>query len=176
MVKIADFGFAKRIVDPNKPNCLSTQCGTPNYVAPEILEGTPYGCTCDMWSLGVIVYCLLGGYPPFVENNQRNLFRRIRKGQYEFDPRYWGEVSQDAKDMIAGLLCVNRDDRLTADGILANKWVNLGADELAGKDLGANLEELKKYNAKRKMKAAIKTVMAANKFVSLGVDFQTNLD
>jgi calcium/calmodulin-dependent protein kinase I len=80
-IKIADFGFAKRCP---KSNCLTTQCGTPGYVAPEILEGTPYDMKADMWSLGVIVYILLGGYPPFIEQNQRELFRKIRKGQYEF--------------------------------------------------------------------------------------------
>jgi len=64
--------------------CLTTQCGTPGYVAPEILEGVPYDTRSDMWSLGVIVYILLGGYPPFIEQNQRELFRKIRKGQFEF--------------------------------------------------------------------------------------------
>ena len=53
-------------------------------MAPEILEGTPYDTQADMWSLGVIVYILLGGYPPFIEQNQRELFRKIRKGQFEF--------------------------------------------------------------------------------------------
>ena len=80
-IKLADFGFAKKCPQPNS---LTTQCGTPGYVAPEILEGTAYDTQADMWSLGVIVYILLGGYPPFVENNQRDLFRKIRRGQYEF--------------------------------------------------------------------------------------------
>jgi serine/threonine protein kinase len=67
-IKIADFGFAKKC---RRPSSLTTQCGTPGYVAPEILEGTPYDTQADMWSLGVIVYILLGGYPPFIEQNQR---------------------------------------------------------------------------------------------------------
>lgn len=80
-VKIADFGFAKRVQEKNS---LTTQCGTPGYVAPEILEGTPYDERADMWSVGVILYILLGGYPPFIESTQRDLFRKIRKGEYEF--------------------------------------------------------------------------------------------
>ena len=56
-----------------------------------------------MWSLGVIVYILLGGYPPFIEQNQRDLFRKIRKGQYEFHEEYWGQVSGDAKELISSL-------------------------------------------------------------------------
>jgi serine/threonine protein kinase len=80
-VKIADFGFAKKVYEKNS---LTTQCGTPGYVAPEILEGTPYDERADMWSVGVILYILLGGYPPFIESTQRDLFRKIRKGDYEF--------------------------------------------------------------------------------------------
>ena len=80
-VKIADFGFAKKVFEKNS---LSTQCGTPGYVAPEILEGTPYDERADMWSVGVILYILLGGYPPFIESTQRDLFKKIRKGEYEF--------------------------------------------------------------------------------------------
>lgn len=110
-IKIADFGFAKKC--PN-PNSLKTQCGTPGYVAPEILEGQPYDTQADMWSLGVIVYILLGGYPPFIEQNQRDLFRKIRKGDYEFHEEYWGQVSEDAKTMISALLTVNPTKRLNA--------------------------------------------------------------
>jgi calcium/calmodulin-dependent protein kinase I len=80
-LKIADFGFAKRCTGGEA--CLTTQCGTPGYVAPEILEGVPYGTSSDMWSIGVIVYILLGGYPPFIEQDQKKLFFRIRKGEYE---------------------------------------------------------------------------------------------
>jgi len=65
-IKIADFGFAKKV---SSSKCLLTQCGTPGYVAPEILHGVPYGTKADMWSLGVITYILLGGYPPFIEQN-----------------------------------------------------------------------------------------------------------
>ncbi len=57
---------------------MATQCGTPGYVAPEILQGTQYGPGVDMWSLGVITYILLGGYPPFADDNQKNLFKKIK--------------------------------------------------------------------------------------------------
>ena len=82
------------------PNSIKTQCGTPGYVAPEILKGVLYGVQADMWSLGVITYILLGGYPPFIEDNQKNLFRKIRQGEWEFHPQYWGNVSKEAKELI----------------------------------------------------------------------------
>mmetsp|Transcript_906 Transcript_906/g.1241 ORF Transcript_906/g.1241 Transcript_906/m.1241 type:complete len:348 (-) Transcript_906:134-1177(-) len=171
-IKIADFGFAKRV---SGPNSLSTQCGTPGYVAPEILEGVPYGTKADMWSLGVIVYILLGGYPPFIEQNQRDLFRKIRKGQYEFHEEYWGQVSDEAKSLISSLLTVSPNRRLSADESLTNVWIGIDASTLAGKDLGKNLEEFKRFNAKRRFKGAVKTVMAVNKMSSLGVNFKMNL-
>lgn len=172
-IKIADFGFAKRVKEPKS---LTTQCGTPGYVAAEILEGKPYDTQADMWSIGVIVYILLGGYPPFIESNQRTLFRKIRKGQYEFHEEYWGQVSEDAKDLIRNLLTVDPDTRYDSAKALSNKWIGADAKKLASLDLGTNLAQFKKFNAKRKFKAAVSTVMAANKLNSLGVNFKDNLD
>lgn len=172
-VKIADFGFAKRVFVPNS---LTTQCGTPGYVAPEILEGLPYDTAADMWSVGVILYILLGGYPPFIEKNQRDLFRKIRRGEYEFHEEYWGAVSQDAKNLISSLLAVDPKKRLAAEEALSNNWIMGDDAELAKKDLGANLDKFKEFNAKRKFKAAVKSVMIVNKLSSLGQDFQQYLE
>jgi calcium/calmodulin-dependent protein kinase I len=171
-IKIADFGFAKKV---KKPKSLTTQCGTPGYVAPEILEGKAYDTQADMWSLGVIVYILLGGYPPFIEQNQRELFRKIRKGQYEFHEEYWGQVSDDAKGLIRSLLTVDPDKRYNGDKALKNVWISADASKLESQDLGQNLDKLKQYNAKRKFKAAVNTVVAANKLQSLGFDLKKNL-
>ena len=121
------------------------------------------------------MYILLGGYPPFIENNQRELFRKIRKGQYEFHEEYWGQVSDEAKDMISGLLTVNPNKRMTADASLKNKWITKDSEALAAQDLGKNLEEFKKFNARRKFKGAVKAVVAANKMTSLGDNFKQNL-
>eukprot|EP00566_Odontella_aurita_P010351 CAMPEP_0113540584 /NCGR_PEP_ID=MMETSP0015_2-20120614/8561_1 /TAXON_ID=2838 /ORGANISM="Odontella" /LENGTH=428 /DNA_ID=CAMNT_0000440403 /DNA_START=55 /DNA_END=1341 /DNA_ORIENTATION=- /assembly_acc=CAM_ASM_000160 len=172
-VKIADFGFAKKVL---APKTLTTQCGTPGYVAPEILEGIPYDTRADMWSVGVILYILLGGYPPFIENNQRELFRKIRRGDYEFHEEYWGTVSKDAKNLISSLLTVNPDLRLTAPKALQNKWICGDDKSLAEHDLGRNHEKLRAFNGKRKFRAAVSTVMAVNKLQSLGKDFLRNLD
>lgn len=167
-VKIADFGFAKKVYEPNS---LTTQCGTPGYVAPEILEGTAYDQRADMWSVGVILYILLGGYPPFIESTQRDLFRKIRKGDYEFHEEYWGTVSAEAKELISSLLTVDRAVRLTADEALENAWI-LGDDaKLAQRDLGDNLHKLRNFNGKRKFRAAVSTVLAVNKLNLVGKEF-----
>ena len=163
-IKIADFGFAKKVL---KPNSLTTQCGTPGYVAPEILEGNAYDTKSDMWSLGVIVYILLGGYPPFIEQNQRELFRKIRKGNYEFHEEYWGSVSAEAKDLISCLLVVDPSKRMSAGEALKHKWMMKDSKELEGQSLDTNLVELRKYNAKRKFKSGVHAVIASNKMKSL---------
>ena len=121
------------------------------------------------------MYILLGGYPPFIENNQRELFRKIRKGQYEFHEEYWGQVSPEAKDMISSLLTVNPNKRMTADKSLTNVWITKDSKALAAQDLGKNLQEFKKFNAKRKFKGAVNAVIATNKMTSLGENFKQNL-
>lgn len=124
----------------------------------------------------MILYILLGGYPPFIENNQRELFRKIRKGDYEFHPEYWQNVSSEAKDLISALLTIDPMKRLDAEQAAENEWIReADDDDLEKKDLGPNLAELKKFNAKRKFKAAVYGVMASNKLQSLGQDFQKNL-
>lgn len=171
-IKIADFGFAKRVTSEQ---CLLTQCGTPGYVAPEILHGVAYGTKADMWSLGVITYILLGGYPPFIEQNQRELFKKIKKGQYEFHPEYWGGISAGAKDLISKLLTVHPNKRISASEALRSNWVLGGDSQLEGFDLGANLTQFRKFNAKRKLRQAVLTLMATNKMTSLGYQFRSNL-
>ena len=74
-IKVADFGFAKKI---SELDAQEVPCGTPGYVAPEILRGDPYKQEVDIWSMGVICYVLLAGYPPFYDDDQRNLFKKIK--------------------------------------------------------------------------------------------------
>jgi len=171
-IKIADFGFAKKVTSSE---CLLTQCGTPGYVAPEILHGVPYGTKADMWSLGVIAYILLGGYPPFIEQNQRELFKKIKKGQYEFHVEYWGQISGDAKDLISSLLTTDPKRRLTSKQALSNTWIMQEDEKLMASNLGNNLVEFKKFNAKRKLRQAVLTLIATNKITSLGINFRSEL-
>mmetsp|Transcript_87845 Transcript_87845/g.250283 ORF Transcript_87845/g.250283 Transcript_87845/m.250283 type:complete len:278 (-) Transcript_87845:401-1234(-) len=113
-VKIADFGLAHLL---KKDEHLKTACGTPGYVAPEVLTGEGYGTEVDMWSIGVVVYILLCGYPPFYDDSTAILFNMIKKGEYDFNPQYWDAVSDSAKDFISQLLCVDPTARLSASGV-----------------------------------------------------------
>lgn len=104
-IKLADFGFAKKL-DLDSEN-LTTACGTPGYVAPEILKGSSYGKTVDIWSIGVITFILLCGYPPFHHDNHNALFRLIKAGKFEFSSPYWDHISDEAKDLINQMLVVD---------------------------------------------------------------------
>mmetsp|Transcript_75791 Transcript_75791/g.148780 ORF Transcript_75791/g.148780 Transcript_75791/m.148780 type:complete len:379 (+) Transcript_75791:44-1180(+) len=162
-IKLADFGFAIYAEGLS----ITSQCGTPGYIAPEILKSKPYGKPADMWSFGVILYILLGGYPPFHDDNQRTLFRKICKGDYTFHPDYWSAVSDDAKDLIKKLLTVDHTKRLTVTEAIAHPWLGKTPEELAKFSLDSNLATLRKFQATRKLRAAVHTVIAANRMKNL---------
>ena len=156
---LADFGFARYV-----GSGLTTACGTPGYVAPEIIGGRPYGKTVDVWSLGVIIYILLCGYPPFYNTNQANLFRQIREGRYQFDSPYWDPIGESARDLIRGCLTVDVNKRFKIEQVLSHPFIEKQAES---KDLSKALHELQKFNAKRKLRAAIKAAIAANKLLDI---------
>ena len=154
-IKVADFGFAKKV---RNGNSLMTQCGTPGYVAPEIVKGIPYGTQVDMWSLGVILYILIAGYPPFNGKTQKDLFKQIRRGRYQFHEQFWGGVSDEGKDLVAHLLIVDPKKRFTASDALASDWILQELIPLNKEGLRASFLQLKKFNAKRKVKQAVLAV------------------
>lgn len=82
---------------------MHTIVGTPYYVAPEVLKGS-YGFSCDIWSLGVILYIMLCGYPPFEGDNNKEIFKRVLQDELEFDPEDWSTTSKEAKDLICRML------------------------------------------------------------------------
>uniref|UniRef100_A0A1A8F5K6 Serine/threonine-protein kinase DCLK2 n=1 Tax=Nothobranchius korthausae TaxID=1143690 RepID=A0A1A8F5K6_9TELE len=119
-LKLGDFGLATVVEGP-----LYTVCGTPTYVAPEIIAETGYGLKVDIWAAGVIAYILLCGFPPFrSENNvQEELFDQILKGKLEFPSPDWDAISLPAKMLISQMLQVNVDARFTAEEVLSHPWV-----------------------------------------------------
>lgn len=124
-VKIADFGLSKFF---DRETLLQTMCGSPQYVAPEVLsvgsEGThDYTPAVDMWSLGVILFILLSGYSPFDDENDAVLFEKIKAGQYDDDDPIWDNISDEAKDLSFSLLTVDVAKRPTAAEALRHPWL-----------------------------------------------------
>jgi len=154
-IKLVDFGFAKE-VNPEGASGLQTTCGTPGYVAPEIISGKPYGSEVDVWSLGVITYILLCGYPPFYDSNQQNLFRLIRAGAFKFDAEFWDQVSDEAKDLIKKCLVVNPKKRITIDQVLEHPWIVSGGGR--NRDITPALAHLRRYQMRRKLKQSMNVV------------------
>ena len=102
---------------------MKTACGTPGYVAPEVLTHENYSSQVDLWSVGVIVYILLCGFPPFYADSDALLFEKIKKGEYEFLRPYWDPISEDAKDLIRKMLIVDPKKRITCAEAMQHKWL-----------------------------------------------------
>lgn len=119
-VKIVDFGFAriKRGCEP-----LHTPCFTLPYAAPEVIAKQGYDQSCDLWSLGAILYSLLSGNPPFGTNSP-DLATRIRAGEIDFDSESWSHVSDLTKQVVKGLLTMDPSKRLTASDLVNHPWLN----------------------------------------------------
>ncbi|KAF3343211.1 calcium/calmodulin-dependent protein kinase [Verticillium dahliae] len=160
---IADFGLS-RIMDEEQFHVLTTTCGTPGYMAPEIFKKTGHGKPVDIWALGVITYFLLCGYTPFDRDSDFEEMQAILKAEYDFRPsEYWRGVSEDAKDFVRRCLTVDATKRPTAHEALQHAFV---AGSLSGGEKNENnlLPTVKKnFNARRTLHAAIDTVRAINK-------------
>jgi serine/threonine protein kinase len=145
-------------------------CGTPTYVAPEILEETGYGLKVDIWAAGVILYIMLCGFPPFrsPDKDQDELFDLIIAGDYEFLAPYWDEVSANAKDLICKLLVVDSKQRFTAQEILGHHWIQSHGKERKEDDVSTPKRD---FNARRKFKGAAIAVTGSNRLQNI-VQFQ----
>jgi len=152
-VMIADFGFASQVFAPKS---LTNHCGTPFFVAPEIIRRDVYDESADMWSMGVIIYCLLSGKMPFSGRRSLDLFRAIISGEFNFDDDAWGQVSDDAKDLICKLLVTNPDERYTASEALNSAWFsNTNRTLLSNNQLPKAQSNMRTFNARLKLKVAI---------------------
>ena len=155
---LADFGFAKKVPSEG----LKTRCGTPAFVAPEVLIGSSYHQPVDMWSIGCIIFMMVGGYPPFQNDGSKNLaalFRKIRAGDFTFHDAHWKNVSTECKRLIARLLLVNPSRRYSASRALESDWVQkMDSRALAKRDLSTSLRSLEKFNGRRTLKSAMHAV------------------
>lgn len=147
MVKLIDFGLARRIpaedvgaateMDSNPrmflendgendglgpDGLMTTPVGTPHFVAPEVLASLPYGKEVDLFACGVILYWLLSAKLPFEDHDPLRLIKRIKRVEFDFDSMAWDGVSQNAKDLVIGLLDRSPFSRLTASLTLSHAW------------------------------------------------------
>jgi len=121
VIKIADFGLSKAF---SGESALSTSCGTPDYAAPEVLRmDGAYDKSVDLWSIGVITYVLLCGFPPFYGKTQAHLFEKILNADFDFPEPEWTQISAEAKDFINHLLVLDVKARYTTKQCLDHPWL-----------------------------------------------------
>ncbi|XP_010613649.1 serine/threonine-protein kinase 33 isoform X2 [Fukomys damarensis] len=121
-IKVTDFGLAVQKHGRSEA-MLQATCGTPIYMAPEVINAHDYSQQCDIWSIGVIMYILLCGGPPFLANSEEKLFELIRKGELHFEDPIWDSISDSAKCVLKQLLKVDPAHRITAKELLDNQWL-----------------------------------------------------
>nr|XP_008512366.1 PREDICTED: serine/threonine-protein kinase 33 isoform X1 [Equus przewalskii]XP_008512373.1 PREDICTED: serine/threonine-protein kinase 33 isoform X1 [Equus przewalskii]XP_008512382.1 PREDICTED: serine/threonine-protein kinase 33 isoform X1 [Equus przewalskii]XP_008512388.1 PREDICTED: serine/threonine-protein kinase 33 isoform X1 [Equus przewalskii]XP_008512398.1 PREDICTED: serine/threonine-protein kinase 33 isoform X1 [Equus przewalskii]XP_008512406.1 PREDICTED: serine/threonine-protein kina len=121
-IKVTDFGLAVKKQGRGEAMLQST-CGTPIYMAPEVINAHDYSQQCDIWSIGVIMYILLCGEPPFLASSEEKLFELIRKGELHFEDPVWDSISDCAKSVLKQLMKIDPAHRITAKELLDNQWL-----------------------------------------------------
>ncbi|KAL5980359.1 CBL-interacting serine/threonine-protein kinase 16 [Asimina triloba] len=122
-LKISDFGLSALPEQLRNDGLLHTQCGTPAYVAPEVLRKKGYdGAKADIWSCGVILFVLLSGFLPFQDDNIMKMYRKVFKAEFQFPP--W--ISTDARRLISRLLVANPEERIGISAIMQVPWFKKG--------------------------------------------------
>uniref|UniRef100_A0ABD2W393 Peripheral plasma membrane protein CASK n=1 Tax=Trichogramma kaykai TaxID=54128 RepID=A0ABD2W393_9HYME len=137
--------------------------GCPHFMAPEVILRRQYGKPGDVWSAGVLLHVLLTGTLPFVGSGER-LRESICRGRVQMESPQWEPISESAKDLIQRMLTTDVNHRITIQEVLNHKWLRDRDKGVARLHLGDTIEELKKFNARRKLKAAVKAAVASSKW------------
>jgi len=199
-VKICDFDlgsgikFNSSLSSPIATPQLLTPVGSAEFMAPEVVEAfvgefSSYDKRCDLWSLGVIMYILLCGYPPFYGNcgtdcgwqNGDNcykcrelLFSSIQEGRYDFPEPEWAEISDEAKDLIQHLLVKEASLRLSADSVLEHPWMKFLTAPSANHRTLVTPHNIRRNNSARELSAFAESAMAVNRVFQQ--HFSMNID
>ncbi|MED6238539.1 hypothetical protein ATANTOWER_024181 [Ataeniobius toweri] len=163
-IKIIDFGLASELVE-GKP--LMVMHGTPEFVAPEVINYEPVGVETDMWSIGVICFILLSGESPFQGNNDAETFSLVTAASFEFDPESFEDISDEAKDFIRSLLKKDRRSRLSCTEALAHSWMASFTPLIRRPTKSLKKEKMRRFLARRKWKKTGQAVLALNRMANL---------
>ncbi|XP_024873178.1 peripheral plasma membrane protein CASK isoform X6 [Temnothorax curvispinosus] len=137
--------------------------GCPHFMAPEVIQRRQYGKPGDVWSAGVLLHVLLTGTLPFVGSRDR-LREAICRGRVQMETPLWDPISDSAKDLIQRMLTTDVNHRITIQEVLNHKWLRDRDKGAARVHLGDTIDELKKFNARRKLKEAVKAAVSSSKW------------
>ena len=164
-IKIIDFGTAKVFQKEKTEHLL---IGSAYYIAPEVLSRN-YSELCDLWSCGVIMYILLTGRPPFNGINEEEIMKKIKEGNYDMSKYPWGIISEDAKDLVKGLLQTDPKKRYTAQQALNHKWfesekikTNKSAYDIKNRQVNKLVDNLIKYKSDNILRCAVIALLVHN--------------
>jgi calcium/calmodulin-dependent serine protein kinase len=160
-VKLGGFGVAVQLPDRHPAN-PGGRVGCSSYMAPEVIERRPYGKAVDIWAAGVLLHVLLSGVLPF-HGSGRRLMEAICRGKLHMDCPQWELISDSAKDLIQQMLAVDPKQRITIQEVLNHRWLR-DRDKGLRIHLGDSVEELKKFNARRKLKAVVLSAVNSSKW------------
>ncbi|XP_008312095.1 myosin light chain kinase, smooth muscle-like [Cynoglossus semilaevis] len=163
-IKIIDFGLASKL-EKDKP--LMVMHGTPEFVAPEVINYEPVGVETDMWSIGVICYILLSGESPFQGNSDAETFALVTAAKFEFDQESFEDISDQAKDFISSLLQKDSRSRLSCTEALAHPWMVSFTPLTRRPTKSLRKEKMRRFLAKRKWKKTGKAVLALQRMTNL---------
>ncbi|EJK58963.1 hypothetical protein THAOC_20874 [Thalassiosira oceanica] len=145
-VRLIDLGAARyHHVSSFEPH-MSTVVGNCTFIAPEVLR-RHYDQRCDYWSLGVVAYVMMCGYPPFVGDTNEEVCEAVLKGRFRFDPKHWDDVSKDSEVFVRGLLKVNVKSRMGGEEAMEHPFIVDGGtrDEVGEEECG----RIKRFHTKR---------------------------
>lgn len=128
ILKVTDFGLAHLCKLEPKLHIMHTCCGTPHYVAPEVLSSNQYSTEVDFWSIGVILYIMLSGFQPFNSHSIHEMYGMIIRGQYKFPSPQWDGISAEAIDLVKRLMTCDPKKRYTAEQVQQHAWIRKHVD------------------------------------------------
>ncbi|KAE8283410.1 Myosin light chain kinase, smooth muscle [Larimichthys crocea] len=163
-IKIIDFGLASRIEGNTS---LKVMHGTPEFVAPEVINYEPVCFATDMWSIGVICYILLSGESPFQGNSDAETLALVTAAQFEFDEESFDEITDEAKNFISSLLNKDTRRRMSCEAALAHPWMAAFDSEGLATTKNLSKEKMKRFLAKQKWKKAGKALLALKRMALL---------
>ncbi|XP_035660917.1 striated muscle preferentially expressed protein kinase-like [Branchiostoma floridae] len=154
-LKLCDFGLARQLL-PGTPEIC--RFGTPEFVAPETVAKEPVHLTTDIWSTGVLLYVLLSGVSPFMGNNDKETYTRVKAGRWAFDQKIFNHISNEAKDFITKMLVVDPKKRPTASQCLEDVWIKTPVSKETAAKVSA--DRLKFFHSRRKWQKSLISVGA----------------
>lgn len=122
-IKVTDFGLSSQRATAGTESMFEDYCGTPLYMAPEIIENLPYSQLCDVWALGIIMFILLTSHSPFSNDSESKLRDQIKRAEIDTFSKYYVKLSPEAKHCLERMIKVNPAHRITSSELVEHPWL-----------------------------------------------------